>query len=43
MHLQQWRANGWLQLHQTTPSQIAALLAIVDRDLEDSVSDLSPD
>ena len=43
MHLQQWKANGWLQVHQTTPAQIAALFAIVDRDLEDSVSDLSPD
>lgn len=43
MRLQQWKANGWLQAHQTTPSQIADLLAIVDRDLEDSMRDLSPD
>ena len=43
MRLQQWKANGWLQAHQTTPAQIADLLAIVDRDLEDSMRDLSPD
>ena len=43
MRLQQWKANGWLQTHQTTPAQIADLLAIVDRDLEDSMRDLSPD
>jgi hypothetical protein len=43
MRLQQWKANGWLQAHQTTPAQIRDLLAIVDRDLEDSRRDLSPD
>ena len=43
MRLQQWKANGWLQAHQTTSGQIADLLAIVDRDLEDSMRDLSPD
>jgi uncharacterized protein (UPF0332 family) len=43
MRLQQWKTNGWLQAHQTTPAQIADLLAIVDRDLEDSMRDLSPD
>jgi hypothetical protein len=43
MRLQQWKANGWLQAHQTTPAQIADLFAIVDRDLEDSMRDLSPD
>ena len=43
MRLQQWKSNGWLQAHQTTPSQITDLLAIVDRDLEDSIRDLSPD
>ena len=42
MRLQQWKTNGWLQAHQTTPGQIADLLAIVDRDLEDSMRDLSP-
>jgi hypothetical protein len=43
MRLQQWAANGWLRPHQTTPGQIADLLAIVDRDIEDSMRDLSPD
>lgn len=43
MRLQQWKANGWLQAHQTTQAQITDLLAIVDRDLEDSTGDLSPD
>lgn len=43
MRLQQWKSNGWLQTHQTTPAQIADLLAIVDRDLEDSLRELSPD
>jgi hypothetical protein len=41
MRLQQWNANGWLQAHQTTPSQIAGLLAIVERDLEDSMRNSS--
>jgi hypothetical protein len=43
MRLQQWATNGWLRAHRTTPGQIADLLAIVDRDLEDSERDLSPD
>lgn len=43
MRLQQWKTNGWLQAHQTSPAQITDLLAIVDRDLEDSMRDLSPD
>lgn len=43
MRLQQWAANGWLRPHQTTPSQIADLLAIVERDIVDSDSDLSVD
>jgi hypothetical protein len=29
MRLQQWKSNGWLQVHQTTPNQITDLLAIV--------------
>lgn len=43
MRLQQWAANGWLRPHPTSRQQIADLLAIVDRDLEDSLRDLSPD
>ena len=41
MRLRQWKANGWLQTHQTTSSQIAGLLAIVERDLEDSMRNSS--
>lgn len=43
MRLQQWAANGWLRPHQTTKQQISDLLAIVGRDLADSMRDLSPD
>lgn len=43
MRLPQWAANGWLRPHQTTRTQVADLLAIVERDLEDSARDLSPD
>lgn len=43
MRLQQWAANGWLRPHQTTPGQIADLLTIVERDIEDSDRDLSVD
>jgi hypothetical protein len=43
MSLQQWAANGWLRPHATTPAQIADLLAIADRDLEDSRRDVSAD
>jgi len=43
MSLQNWANNGWLRPHQTTPRQIADLLAIVERDLADSESDLSAD
>lgn len=43
MRLQQWAANGWLRPHQTTPSQIADLFAIVERDIEDSDRDVSVD
>jgi len=38
MSLQLWHRNGWLKPHKTTPSQIAELFAIVDRDLADARS-----
>jgi len=41
MRLQQWAANGWLRPHQTNKQQIADLLAIVERDLNDSERNLS--
>ena len=36
MSLQDWHKNGWLKPHQTSAEEIANLLAIVDRDREDS-------
>jgi hypothetical protein len=41
MHLPQWAGNGWLRPHHTTKQRIADLLAIVNRDLDDSTRDLS--
>jgi len=43
MSLKQWQEYGWLTAHSTSPDEIAVLLAIVDRDLKDSVRGLSPD
>ena len=35
MSLQSWHENGWLYEHQTSPQEIANLLAVADRDLAD--------
>jgi len=35
MSLQSWQKNGWLYEHQTSPQEIANLLAVADRDLAD--------
>lgn len=44
MSLAKWQENGWLQAHKTSRQEIGGLLAIVERDLHDSVADdLSPD
>jgi hypothetical protein len=43
MSLQQWVKNGWLRPYTTSRQQINSLLAIVDRDLEDSARGLSND
>ena len=43
MSLKQWAANGWLRPHQSSPQEIADLLAIVERDLEDATHDISAD
>ena len=44
MSLQQWQDNGWLRRHEPTRGEIEDLLAVVDRDLEDSAAEgLSPD
>ena len=41
--MKQWADNGWLRAHQTSPQEIADLLAIVERDLADAEGDISPD
>ncbi|HUI08245.1 MAG TPA: hypothetical protein VL486_14695 [Verrucomicrobiae bacterium] len=43
MSLKQWADNRWLKPHRTSPQEIANLLAIVDRDLEDATHDISAD
>ncbi len=44
MSLQNWLNNGWLTEHRTSSQEIAALLAVADRDLLDCrTSGLSPD
>jgi hypothetical protein len=43
MTLRQWADNGWLKPHQTSPEEISSLLAIVERDLGDAGSEISPD
>lgn len=39
MSLLQWQNNGWLRPHVTDKFEIANLLAIVDRDMEDAAAD----
>ena len=43
MSLEQWAKNGWLRPHKSSRKEIAGLLAIVDRDLEDAEGDISDD
>ncbi|MDB6126272.1 MAG: hypothetical protein JWM35_168 [Verrucomicrobia bacterium] len=43
MSLGDWANAGWLKPHKTSRQQIADLLSIVDRDLEDADRGLSPD
>ncbi|HCK99574.1 MAG TPA: hypothetical protein DHW42_05645 [Candidatus Marinimicrobia bacterium] len=44
MILQNWLNNGWLAEHRASSQEIAALLAVADRDLSDCrTSGLSPD
>ena len=44
MSLENWSKNGWLRPYRTSPSQIAELFTIADRDLEDaSTARLSAD
>lgn len=44
MTLHDWAENRWLHEHQTSRSEIADLLSVIDRDLEDaSIDRLSAD
>ncbi|HEY4761556.1 MAG TPA: hypothetical protein VIH42_13320 [Thermoguttaceae bacterium] len=44
MSLQDWLKNGWLADHKTSPDEIADLLSVIDRDLNDcQTSSISPD
>jgi hypothetical protein len=44
MTLKSWFENRWLTAHESSREEIADLLAVVDRDLEDAAVDgLSPD
>ena len=43
MTLQQWAESGWLKPHTSSREEVANLLAIVDRDLEEAAHAVSPD
>ena len=43
MSLSDWVKNGWLKVQPPTRGQIAGIFGVVDRDLEDSKRNLSPD
>ena len=43
MSLKQWADNRWLRSHKTSKQEIEALLAIVDRDLNDAKGNISAD
>ena len=36
MSLRDWQKNSWLVEHKTSPEEIAGLLAIVERDLDNA-------
>jgi len=44
MSLKDWQDNGWLKPHKTDKEEIANLLSIVKRDINDAKNNtLSPD
>lgn len=43
MSLTNWAENGWLRSHKTSAKEIADLLMIVDRDLQDATGSISAD
>lgn len=36
MSLSDWQKNGWIKAHQSSPAEIADLLALAERDLKDA-------
>ena len=36
MSLESWKDNGWLRKHETSPKEISAIMALVERDLTDA-------
>jgi uncharacterized protein (UPF0332 family) len=43
MSLAKWVENGWLRPHKTSAKEIADLLRIVERDLQDAAGNISTD
>lgn len=43
MSLAKWAENGWLRPHKTSAKEIADLLRIVERDLQDAAGSISAD
>ena len=43
MTLQQWAESGWLKPHDASREEVANLLAIVERDLEEAAHAVSPE
>ena len=43
MSLSDWAKAGWLKPHPPTKAQVAAVFGVIDRDMEDSMRNLSPD
>jgi len=39
MSFAEWQKNGWVRPHQSSPQEVAALLAVIERDLETSDSE----
>jgi hypothetical protein len=43
MALKQWADNGWAHRYKTSPREIAGIVAVVERDLNDAARDISAD
>lgn len=43
MSLKDWASNGWLRPHEPSKQEMAGLLSIVDRDLNDAERNISAD